>query len=298
MKTKLSEIFVPMVGKQNYSIDELSFLSLQPDFIKRISNHSDLSYLEQPAPGGDLCFAENNDVRPEYKTTFCKEDVLGIVLLQLSGQVNLEKDRVFFPQNVQELFSEAYKEMLRTKAKKQQLREAMLEQRNKLARKDRQAYSAEICKQLWKLIEQKNLRTIHSYLPMGSEVNIAPLLQKALDHGLTVAVPKTLRKRQMQNLVLKDLKNMEVGIFNTYHPKDAAEYKGAYDLIIVAGLLFDPQGYRVGYGGGYYDTFLASQPKALKVGVCFPFQRVESIPTEEHDFRLNLLMDGLKITEF
>jgi 5-formyltetrahydrofolate cyclo-ligase len=116
---------------------------------------------------------------------------------------------------------------------------------------------------------------------------VLPLLQKALDAGLTVVVPKALKKRQMQNLVLHDLKNMEPGIFNTYHPKNSEEYPGEYDLIIVAGLAFDKKGYRVGYGGGYYDTFLAGQPEALKVGVCFPFQMMEEVPLEPHDIKLD-----------
>lgn len=94
----------------------------------------------------------------------------------------------------------------------------------------------------------------------------------------------------MQNLFLTDLKNMEAGIFNTYHPKDAEEYTGEYDLIIVAGLAFDKRGYRVGYGGGYYDTFLAGQPKALKVGVCFPFQMIAEVPVESHDIKLDEIL--------
>ncbi|WP_286744481.1 5-formyltetrahydrofolate cyclo-ligase [Roseivirga sp. UBA1976] len=291
MKIKLSEIFIPLNGKQDYSIDELSFLSLQPDFIERTSSRLDLSYLEQPALEGGLCFAESNGVRPEFRSTFGKKDILEIVTLQMhSSQVNLEKDKVHFPQNSQEFFSKALREILRIKCEKQRLRNTMLEQRDKLPRKDLKVYSENICQQLWALIEQKNLRTIHSYLPMGSEVNTIPLLQKALDKGLTVVVPKTLRKRKMQNLVLKDLKNMELGIFNTYHPKEASEYKGEYDLIIVAGLLFDRRGFRVGYGGGYYDTFLANQKHALKVGVCYPFQTTESVPIEAHDIRLDLFL--------
>ncbi|MEM6700404.1 MAG: 5-formyltetrahydrofolate cyclo-ligase, partial [Bacteroidota bacterium] len=130
----------------------------------------------------------------------------------------------------------------------------------------------------------------HSYLPMRSEVDVLPLLQKALSTGLTVIAPKTLRKRQLQHLVLKDLNELEEGIFNTHHPKNANIYTASYDLILVAGLAFDKTGYRLGYGGGYYDTFLAEHPSAKKIGVCYPFQIVESVPTEEHDLRLDLVI--------
>ncbi|MFT4755084.1 MAG: 5-formyltetrahydrofolate cyclo-ligase, partial [Salibacteraceae bacterium] len=66
--------------------------------------------------------------------------------------------------------------------------------------------------------------------------------------------------------------------------------EGHYDLIIVPGLAFDNQNFRVGYGGGYYDGFLANQNEALKVGVFYGFQEVESVPTESHDLVLDSII--------
>lgn len=173
---------------------------------------------------------------------------------------------------------------------KKTIREKMLEQRNKMPRQERNVLSEQICSQLWNIILEKKVRVIHSFLTMGSEVNVLPLLQMALDNGLTVVVPKTLKKRQMQNLLLHDLKHMEPGIFSTYHPKDSVEYTGNYDLIIVAGLAVDKNNFRVGYGGGYYDTFLAEQPLAMKIGVFFPFQFMDEVPVEPHDIRLDKVL--------
>jgi len=171
--------------------------------------------------------------------------------------------------------------------RKKSLRKQLLTQRDAMPRDERKDNSEKICTQLWDIIVEKKVKTIHSYLTMGSEVDILPVLQKALNAGITIAVPKTLRKRQMQNLILTDLENMEAGVFGTYHPKDAEEYTGKYDLIIVAGLAFDQENYRLGYGGGYYDTFLTEYLSALKIGVCFPFQIVEKVPREVHDVQLN-----------
>lgn len=295
MKTKLSEIFVADKGNHLLASNELRNLKLQPHFLQQISELFRLTYKEGSIQSNDVCFANSSDVRADYRNTFFKEDVLEIVLLQIRGRVNLENDKVYFPKSPQDFFSKNYRAMLRIKAEKQKLRETALQRRNCLPRKEQQEYSKKICDQIWQLIEKNRFQTIHSYLPMGSEVNLTPLLQKALALGLTVVVPKTLKSRQMQNLILKDLKNMELGIFNTYHPKNTSEYTGEYDMVIVAGLLFDRHGYRIGYGGGYYDTFLAHQKEALKVGVCYPFQRVESLPKESHDVPLDLLTDGKKL---
>ncbi|MEZ4722375.1 MAG: 5-formyltetrahydrofolate cyclo-ligase [Flavobacteriales bacterium] len=199
-------------------------------------------------------------------------------------------DEVVFPNDAVTFLSNTYVHKLQAIAQKKQIRKSILDKRDALPRKARQQLSNSICRQLWELIISNNSRVIHSYLPMGSEVNVAPLLQKALDFGLQVVVPKTLKKRQMQNLVLKDLGDMEPGIFNTYHPRNAEEYNGNYDLIIVAGLAFDSRGFRVGYGGGYYDTFLASQTDAFKAGVCYPFQMIDQVPIEEHDIRLDCVL--------
>ena len=173
------------------------------------------------------------------------------------------------------------------KEQKKYLREIMLKQRDGMPRSIRNAHSERICQQLWEAILNNKVRVVHCYLTMGSEINVLPLLQRALDAGLTVVVPKTLKKRQIQNLILTDLKNMEPGIFGTYHPKSAQEYRGCYDLIVVAGLAFDKKGYRVGYGGGYYDTFLAEHLSAKKIGISLPFQMVETVPVEEHDVKLD-----------
>jgi 5-formyltetrahydrofolate cyclo-ligase len=288
MKAKLCEIFVPIPGKNIYLVQELPRLDLQSDFTKEMAERLGLYFINTNSVQGNLCFAENREVRSDYKSVFNKEDVLEHILPQLLFRtVNLEQDEVRLPDDVHHFFSKSYKNSIGVKAQKRHLRSSLLEQRDRMPRKERNTVSQKICEQIWDLILEKDLRVVHSFLTMGSEVNIIPLLQKALDNNIRVVVPKTLRKRQVQNLILTDLKNMEAGIFNTYHPKDANEHTGSYDLIIVAGLAFDKRGFRVGYGGGYYDTFLADQGTALKIGVCYPFQLLERVPIEGHDIKLD-----------
>ena len=63
-----------------------------------------------------------------------------------------------------------------------------------------------------------------------------------------------------------------------------------FDVIIVPMLGFDKDLQRIGYGGGYYDKFLASQPQARKIGVCFAQGKLEKIPTEPHDISLSMIV--------
>lgn len=175
-------------------------------------------------------------------------------------------------------------------AKKKELRKSMFQERALLKSDIKQVMDEKICQQLYEIILDQKAQTIHSYLPMGDEVNVFPLIQKLLDNGITVICPKTLPKRKLEHRILKSLDELEEGIMKTFHPKEPEVYTGKCDLIIVPGLAYDSQKYRLGYGGGYYDDFLGNQPQALKVGVFYSFQKVESVPKEAHDLSLDQIV--------
>jgi len=61
-------------------------------------------------------------------------------------------------------------------------------------------------------------------------------------------------------------------------------------LVIVPGLVFDIRGYRIGYGGGYYDKFLSRERQHPTVALCYSFQLVDAIPTEEWDVPVDLVL--------
>ena len=63
-----------------------------------------------------------------------------------------------------------------------------------------------------------------------------------------------------------------------------------FDVVIVPMLGFDSGLQRLGYGGGYYDRFLSTQPKARKIGVCFEACKVSTIPYEDHDIKMNIIV--------
>tara|TARA_R110001592_G_scaffold215820_2_gene469232 strand:- start:4297 stop:4854 length:558 start_codon:yes stop_codon:yes gene_type:complete len=173
---------------------------------------------------------------------------------------------------------------------KKDLRKEMLIKRVKLNTTFKQAYDLWVCEQLEMLIKDKNYKTIHAYLTMGKEIDITPLLENLLAKNITVVTPKTLPKRKLENRILTSFDDIEKGVFGTTHPADPKEYTGTFDLIIVPGLAFDDKNYRLGYGGGYYDNFLVNHPEAYKVGIFYPQQKVEKVPTETHDICLDEIL--------
>lgn len=77
-----------------------------------------------------------------------------------------------------------------------------------------------------------------------------------------------------------------VGDFNILEPQNEA-YNGDYDLIVVPGVAFDRNGNRIGRGKGYYDRFLCKHLDVRRIGICFDFQLVDQVPTEDNDIRMD-----------
>lgn len=136
----------------------------------------------------------------------------------------------------------------------------------------------------------RDAKTIYGYLPYNQEVRTVPILQQALLDGKKVAVPKVYDDT-MRFIYLEDLS--AVAPSNMGIPEPVADEPVASDetaLVLMPGLAFDPQGNRMGYGGGFYDKFLADQPNHPTVALCYAFQMVDEIPTDEYDIPVNCVL--------
>lgn len=101
-------------------------------------------------------------------------------------------------------------------------------------------------------------QTLATYLSMGHEFSTASLIQAALQDGKRVCVPRTYPQGRME-FVEYDPEILEKTRFGLLEPTEQGKVvdKAEIDLIHVPGLVFQSKGYRIGYGGGYYDRYLA-----------------------------------------
>lgn len=173
---------------------------------------------------------------------------------------------------------------------KKGLRREMLRLRNLITENEKRQLDYCLCRQLIEKLGDRDIKTVHCYLPIGSEVNLIPFVEFMLANGIQVVCPKTLPNRLLENRILVSLNELTEGVMKTFYPSSPAIFDGPYDLIIVPGLAYDSYNFRVGYGGGYYDAFLAQQEQALKVGVFYDFQKVNVIATESHDLALDQIL--------
>ena len=149
-------------------------------------------------------------------------------------------------------------------------------------------------KRLTELFLQSELyrkaNTVYGYLPYNQEVRTVPMLEQALRDGKQVAVPKVYGE-EMKFIYLTDLSQVEKGYAGI--PEPMADEPVADDpnaLVLMPGLAFTKNGDRMGYGGGYYDKFLNREPEHPTVALCYDFQIVEQLPTEEHDVPVDLVL--------
>ena len=136
----------------------------------------------------------------------------------------------------------------------------------------------------------RDAETIYGYLPYNQEVRTVPMLEQALRDGKRVAVPKVYGDT-MRFIYLEDLTQVEKGYAGIPEPvadEPVADDKRA--LVLMPGLAFTQNGDRMGYGGGFYDRFLAEEPEHPTVALCYAFQMVENLPTEEYDVPVDTVL--------
>ena len=132
--------------------------------------------------------------------------------------------------------------------------------------------------------------SIYGYLPYNQEVRTVPMLEQALRDGKRVAVPKVIGD-EMRFIWMTDLDQVEKGYSGIPEPiADGPEADDETALVLMPGLAFDPHGHRIGYGGGFYDRFLAREPAHPTLALCYDFQMMEVLETEEFDIPVDLVL--------
>ena len=136
-------------------------------------------------------------------------------------------------------------------------------------------------------------KSIYGYLPYNQEVRTVPMLRQAQLDGKRVAVPKVFDGgATMRFLWLDDLDAVAPGYYGVPEPVANGPVAGDETaLILMPGLAFDPEGRRCGYGGGFYDRFLAAEPHPT-IALCYAFQLLPQLETEAHDIPVDAVLSA------
>ena len=141
---------------------------------------------------------------------------------------------------------------------KKQLRSIIREKKRAMTPEEIREKSRILMEKLLKTQLYQNAGTIYGYLSYNQEVQTLPILAKAL------GIPEPIA--------------------------DSPVAEDPHALVLMPGLAFDREGHRIGYGGGFYDRFLAKEPEHPTVALCYEFQMVENLPVESFDVPVDLVL--------
>lgn len=151
--------------------------------------------------------------------------------------------------------------------------------------------SERLIDRVWSDERFRKSRQVFCYVSLPEEPDTHRIVRRLLDEGRNVAVPRVSGGRIEPRALEKWDGSFRLGPFGILEPDPNVTHPiepGAIDCVIVPGLAFDEDGYRLGRGAGYYDKFLASiGPGAARIVAAFACQRVDRVPREPHDQRVD-----------
>jgi 5-formyltetrahydrofolate cyclo-ligase len=178
---------------------------------------------------------------------------------------------------------------------KSSLRSACLAKRDALSQTDHETFSFAACERLMTYLSTVSLsgRNVALYNPIKNELDITPVLHALYAEGISVALPVVESgQRALSFYRFHSTLALAEGAYGIYEPQQTECVQP--DIVIVPLVGFDRALHRIGYGKGYYDATLAAlrteKPPLLAIGVGFALQEVESLPTETHDMRLDVII--------
>lgn len=176
---------------------------------------------------------------------------------------------------------------------KAKLRGDLKKRRITMPERKKTALDAKIQNRLMNLWAFRQADTILTYVSTPIEVDTKRMIEAALKMGKTVAVPRCKSaERQMNFYLIKSLNELSPGTFGVLEPlsdtrKPFTDFNNS--LCVVPGLAFDVNGYRLGYGKGYYDRFLRNYT-GTTIGICYDDNIKERLPHGKYDVAVQMLI--------
>ncbi len=177
---------------------------------------------------------------------------------------------------------------------KQKLRQHMIQKRKQLSTQYIKQSSERICENLQHNFFYRRSGKILFYMSFNNEVDLRPAIEKAWDEGKQVVLPRVnARKKTMDCYRVTSFAQLVLSKYGILEPvvEEAKRVDPALlDVVIVPAVAFDKQGYRLGYGGGYYDRFFSRYGDCTRIGVAYPEQIVDTVYPESHDQKVHFII--------
>ena len=176
---------------------------------------------------------------------------------------------------------------------KKTLRKKFISERNNLASDYRNSSTNTI----FATLEEQNFfessEKIFIYVGFGSEITTETFIKKWINKK-QIFVPK-IENGKMNLIRLKSWDELAPGHFGVLEPTSSDYYEGKIDLVVTPSIVFDNNGYRLGYGKGYYDKYFSSREYDISVGLSYHKLLQDNVPKEDHDIKVDVIITEEKI---
>lgn len=179
---------------------------------------------------------------------------------------------------------------------KKVIRRRALERRGTLSPEFREKAGREITDRVLSSELFRQCRDIFCYVSFRDEADTYSLIRYSLEQGHRVAVPKvmsgTAAGRRMEFYYINNMDELKPGAWGIPEPDPETAVLTVPDpksLIVMPGAAFDRKGGRLGYGGGYYDTYLREHLGGVRIALAYSVQILDTVPAESHDVRPEMI---------
>lgn len=182
-------------------------------------------------------------------------------------------------------------------------RQSILQVRAALSASDITQLSESILKLAHKGLDISTCEALGGYFAANNEVSIEAIIKTRLQKKLTTTFPVISSNQSMAMVNPENLKKLSKNKFNILEPVSGNEVLPMeHDMIIVPTVGVDKNGFRVGYGGGYYDRLLKpildKKNRPLIIGLVYDFQLIDDLINEEHDIKLDVVVTEKQVINF
>lgn len=181
------------------------------------------------------------------------------------------------------------------KEQKKLMRNTILERRNSLTLEEISNAERLILNNLTKLPQFTNAQNVFCYLSFRSEVPTYSIVEYCRQHDKNVYIPVCMNETKEMLISKYDnevrLEPSKYGVLEPTPDTIKISDRNLLDIAIMPGAVFDANGYRVGYGAGYYDKFYAHAKKDIyKIAVAYSFQIIEAVPKDDFDVPVDCIV--------
>ncbi len=172
---------------------------------------------------------------------------------------------------------------------KRDIRRELLNRRLSLPSERKEEYDSRIRDLLKSLPEYRRAKRILLYCSVKGEPDLTPLFVELIDEGRSLILPR-VKGESLELVEAREISCLKNGTFNIPEPDSGViTDPESVELAVVPGVVFDREGYRIGFGRGYYDRLL-ERVRAPKVGVAYSFQVLDVVPRDSWDVPVDMVV--------